>query len=397
MKLTVSLSGRRLPLLLLVLTWVASSPALAWCADKTGGVDPALWGLTVEAPRPPVPGKNGSKPQPPAVGHLWLPDGVRHIRGLLVGGRTLLEKRICEDRQIRAALADEGIGALYFDPALDALFEYLQRPSGEALDKALADLAAKSGHPELAGVPLLTVGHSTGGIFCRNVAYWKPERVIGVLHVMSGNLQDHIPDPSRTLAGVPFLAINGEFEEFGPAGGDLKGGLRSEYSLDPADKTKHNQTQWIIVRQQLLDRRRRNPENLMGLIVHRGHGHTSWDDDMTALAAQFIRSAAEARLPKGGAGEPEGKGGVACRTLRAADGWLEDADIKDPHFPAAPYNEYRGDKSLAFWYPDKAMAEAVWKYHQGNWEVPDPTAGQPPEKRFTPPPDLRDTVDARQD
>ena len=383
---------RRFPVFLLA--WVVSFPPAAWCADKAGKVDPSLWGLTVEVPRPPVSGKNGPKPQPPAVGHLWLPDGVRHVRGLLVGGRTLLEKRICEEPKIRAALAEEGMGALYFDPALDALFEYVQRPSGKELDKALADLASKSGHSELASAPLLTVGHSTGGIFCRNVAYWKPERVIGVLHIMSGNFQDHSPDPTRTLAGVPFLAINGEFEEFGPAGGNLKGGLRSEYSLDPADKTKHNQTQWLIVRQQLLQRRRRNPDNLMGMIVHRGGGHTSWDEDMSALAAQFIRSAAELRLPKG---EPGGTRLAACRTVHAADGWLEDADIKDPHHQPAPYNEYRGDKTLAFWYPGRAMAEAVWKYHQGKWDAPDPTAGQPAAQRFTPPPELQDQVDTRHD
>ena len=368
----------------------AQRQATAAGADK-GGVDPGRWGYTVEVPRPPRTEKHGTQPQAPAVGYLWLPDNVKSVRGLLVAGKTLLEKRIVEDPQIRAALGDEGMGAVYFEPALDALFDYVHHGSGEALEKALADLAVKSGHPELRFAPMLTVGHSTGGIFCRNVAYWQPQRVIGVLHVMSGNLQDDVWDTSRTLAGVPFLAINGEFEEYGPAGGDLKAGLRSEYSLDPADKTRQNQTQWVIVRQQLLDRRRRNPDNLMGLIVHRGKGHTAWDDEMSALAARFIRSAAEARVP---GGEPDGKAFVRCLAIKAGDGWLEDADIKDSRFPPAAYADYRGDKALAFWYLDRATAEAVWKYHQGKWDVPDPTAGQPPDKRFTPPPALRDEIDA---
>lgn len=369
--------------------WLMLIVTTAPAADKGGGVDPALWAWTTEAPRPPRVDKNGPKPQPPAIGYLWLPDNVKQIRGLLVGGRTLLEKRLCQDSQIRDALAKEQMGTLYFDPALDSLFDFVQRDSGKILEKALADLASKSNHPEIEFAPMLTVGHSTGGIFCRNVAYWKPERVIGVLHLMSGNLQDHIPDPTRSLAGVPFLAINGEFEEYGPAGGDLKGGLRREYSLHPEDKTKQNQTQWIIVRQQLLDRRRRNPENLMGLIVHRGKSHTSWSDDMTALTVQFIHSAAKARLPS----DPGAKSPAPCKTVRAQDGWLTDPDLKSPHHPPARYNQYEGDRSLAFWYPDEAMARAVARYHEPQWDIPDPTAGQPEEKRFTPPEALRDKVD----
>jgi len=377
---------------MLVAVLAAAAPGGLLAADKSGGVDADRWQFTVEAPRPPRIDKGVSKPQPPAISYLWLPENLKSVRGLLVGGRTLLEKRICQDPQIRSALSEAGMGAVYFDPALDSLFDYANRGSGAAMEKALADLAARSGHPELQFAPMLTVGHSTGGIFCRNVAYWKPERVIGVLHVMSGNLQDHIPDKSRTLAGVPFLAINGEFEEYGPAGGDLKRGLRSEYSLDATDKTKQNQTQWLIVRQQILDRRRKNPDNLMALIVHRGKGHTDWDDQMSALAARFVRSAAAARIPKG---EPDGKAVVQCRPLKAQDGWLADADIKDPKFPPAAYQQYRGERPLAFWFPDEAMARAVSEYHGAKWDVPDPTASQPPEKRYAPPPMLKDEVDAR--
>lgn len=39
------------------------------------------------------------------------------------------------------------------------------------------------------------------------------------------------------------------------------------------------------------------------------------------------------------------------------------------------------------------MAEAVTAYHEGPWDVPDPTAGQPPEQRFKPPRELRDSID----
>jgi len=241
-------------------------------------------------------------------------------------------------------------------------------------------------------VPWITIGHSTGGIFCRNVAFWKPRRVIGVIHIMSGNFQDGIQDKTRTVAGVPFLAINGEFEDCGPAGGDIGRGLRAAYSLHPDNKKKRNQTQWILVRSQMMARRSRNADNLMSLVVHRESGHISWSDDMTALTAQFIRSAADARIPKT---DPDGKTVVLCRKLTAKDGWLSDADIKSPKFKPAPHADYKGDKLLAFWHVDEAMARAVEKYHNRGWKDADPTAGTPAKKRYALPPMLRDEIDAK--
>jgi hypothetical protein len=236
---------------------------------------------------------------------------------------------------------------------------------------------------------MLTVGHSTGGIFARNVAFWKPHRVIGIIHIKSGNFQDGLWDTSRSIAGVPFLAINGEFEEYGPKGGDLGRGLRSEYSLNAEDKKKQNQTQWVMIRMQILGRRRKNPDNLMSLVVHRGEGHVSWDGAMSALCAQFVRSTADARLPEN---PPSGRV-VKCVPLAAEDGWLSDADVKNPKSKTAPYADYQGDKQLALWHLDQAMAKAVDDYHAGKWDHPDPTAGQPVEKRYYPPPILQDTID----
>jgi len=270
-----------------------------------------------------------------------------------------------------------------------AMGEHFPRPGCKCI---MSQLAKKTGRLELATVPWITMGHSTGGIFCRNVAFWKTKRVIGVIHIMSGNFQDHIQDKTRSLAGVPFLAINGEFEDCGPAGGDIGRGLRAAYSLHPDNKKKRNQTQWILIRTQMMARRRKNPDNLMSLVVHRESGHVSWSADMTALTAQFIRSAADARIPKTNS---DGKIVVACRKLTAKDGWLSDADLKAPKFKSAPHGQYKGDKILAFWHVDKAMAQAVEKYHNRGWKDVDPTAGQPANKRYTPPKMLQDEIDSK--
>ena len=357
--------------------------------EETEPVAKGRWDVAVTLPRPP---RNG-KPQKPSVAHLWLPKGKEKIRGLILAGKIRLESRICNDPAIRKAATDKRLGIVYFEPHFNAIFSYATTDSENDLEKALAELAKKTGRNELAIVPWLTMGHSTGGIFCRNVAFWKPERVIGVIHIKSGNFQDGIQDKTRTLGGVPFLAINGEFEDCGPAGGDIGRGLRAAYSLHPSDKKKRNQSQWVLIRMQMMARRRKNGDNLMSLVVHRENGHVSWDADMTALTARFIRGAADARLPES---EPDGKTVVPCRPLKAKDGWLSDADIKAPKFKPAPYSEYKGDKALAFWHVDEAMAIAVAKYHGRGWKDADPTADLPAKKRYTPPPMLQDQIDSKE-
>jgi len=377
--------SKRIWLIAIALT----AAGLQGIGEETRPAARGQWDVAITLPRPPRKGK----PQKPSIAHLWLPKGKGKIRGLILAGKIRLESRICNDPVIRKAAADKCLGIVYFEPHFNAIFNYATTDSENDLEKALSRLAKKTGRPELGCVPWITMGHSTGGIFCRNVAFWKPQRVIGVIHIMSGNFQDHIQDKSRSLAGVPFLAINGEFEDCGPAGGDIGRGLRAAYSLHPDNKKKRNQTQWILIRTQMMARRRKNPDNLMSLVVHRESGHVSWSDDMTALTAQFIQSAADARIPKS---KPSGKMVVACRKLTAKDGWLSDADIKAPKFKPAPYDKYKGDKALAFWHVDEAMARVVEKYHARGWKDADPTAELPAKKRYRPPTMLQDEIDSKE-
>jgi hypothetical protein len=341
------------------------------------------WTHIVEMPVPPRRGQE----RPPAPACLWLPEGVEKIRGLFYPGAVMIEKKLSTNRDVRAALATEGMGVLYYH--LDASFI---KGGGKYLERALAALARKSGHPEVAFVPMLTAGHSAAGLFCRNVAYWKPHRVIAVVMIKSGNFHHAIEDMSRSLRGVPLIHFSGEFEQYGPEGGDLGRGLRSRYATTGDDGKTRNQTQWVMTRMQMLDRRRKHEDNVWSLVVHRAGGHTSWNDDMTALFIQYIHSVAAARIPEG---VPDGKTEVRCIPMTARGGWLYDADIKNPRHKPAPYAEYTGDRKLAFWAPDETMAKAIWEYHQRDpWPHPDPTLKDPVQQRFYPPPILKDYVDA---
>lgn len=295
------------------------------------------------------------KEQKPSKAELWLPPGVTTVRGLVLGHPPDLGTKIATTTAVRFAAATHGCGTLTFK-SFDAMFNYgPEKKAGERLQAVLDDLAQQTGHPELAQAALLAVGHSTSGIFARNIAYWAPERSLGVIHIKSGNMHQHRPDPERSLAGVPFIAINGEYEVYGP-----EGGLRAEY-----DK----QTQWVMIREQLLRRRQTDPDHLLSLVVHAGGGHGGWSGDLSRLCGLFVDKACRSRLPT----EP----GQACTKLTAQDGWLTDARLKNPRHPPAAWADYAGDKQDAFWHFDQEMAEAVRSYHDGAFFSPDPAIDHP--------------------
>jgi len=281
---------------------------------------------------------------------IWLPPQARTIRGILVGGQLGIELEIALDPEVRRACAENDLAIVYLVPHISGVFHYWAEGSTEEKRwlKAFDDLAARCGHAELRRAPWITMGHSTAGIFCRNVAYRWPERVAGVLHVKSGNFhqKDHLP-PTGTLAGVPLLAINGQFETFGP-----EGGLRPEFG---------RQTQWVFVRKDIQQFRAAAPNHLISIWLDLGGDHFHGSPELSQYAAMFIRKTAQFRIPTR---LPPGGGPVACLALRAEDGWLTDADLYSPKHPPAPWKDYTGDKAQAMWHYDREIAEAVAGHHK---------------------------------
>jgi hypothetical protein len=171
----------------------------------------------------------------------------------------------------------------------------------------------------------------------------------------------------------------------------MKMGLRSNMGLRMNGNQQQSQTQWLCMRQQILARRVKNTDNVMGMVVSRNHSHTEWEDAMNGMVAQFIASVADLRIPNG---DPDGRTVVKCLPVKADRGWLLDADIKTPRIEPAEYSAYKGDRRFALWFPDRDMAMKVWEYNQQGWSDPDPTAGWPAEKRFLPEASLSDLVDS---
>ena len=280
---------------------------------------------------------------------LWLPPEAKTIRGALVGGQLGIELEIALDAEVRRACADNDLAIVYFVPHISGVFHYWADGSTDAKRwlKAFDDLAQRSGHPELARAPWITMGHSTAGIFCRNVAYAWPERVAGVLHVKSGNFhqKDHLP-PTGSLAGVPLAAINGQFETFGP-----EGGIRPEFGRE---------TQWIFVRKDIELFKEKDPNHLMAIWLDLGGDHFRGSPEISQYAALFLRKTAKYRLPQLSAGD----GAVRCLPLKLEDGWLTDPDLYDPKHPPAACKDYAGDKQKAMWHFDREIAEAAAAHHK---------------------------------
>jgi hypothetical protein len=273
--------------------------------------------------------------------HVWIPPDCQQVRGVIIGGQTLIEMDFVRDPLIRAAAAKADMAIIL-------------RLGAGGVSGTVSEVAAAIGIPEIEYVPWITFGHSTGGIFCRNVAYSNPNRTAGVIHIKSGNFQEK-PSPDASLNGVPLLAINGQLEEFGP-----------DRALDESYRPKYGrETQWVVAREQLVEMRAQG--QLVSLLVDPGAGHYAWSRPLSEYAALFISKVAQYRLPK----EPPKDHPLECIKIKQESGWLTDSEIKTPSNAPAAYADYKGDKTRAFWHFDEELARAHAAFHQGRLSLTD--------------------------
>jgi hypothetical protein len=292
--------------------------------------------------------------------YLWLPP-TAELRGLFVCRRLGIEDELVTSPIVRAALAAHGIGIVYHRGTLDATFMFWKDGSTQPalFLKALDVLAERTDRADIRRVPWLTAGHSTAGIWCRNIAWWQPERVAAVLHLKSGNWHQAgtIP-PGGRPPGVPLIAVNGQLETFGP-----EGGLRKEYG---------RQTQWRLGLTDL--QRLRADGHLAAMVVQPGDDHFFGAPELERFTAAAIACVARHRLPES---LPRGDAPVPVRAVRAEDGWLVDPDYLAPTHAPAPFADYTGDRAAAMWLLDRELVLAQRDF-QGDlaaWQVLDnPTA-----------------------
>jgi poly(3-hydroxybutyrate) depolymerase len=160
-----------------------------------------------------APGANYDK----ATFRLWTPDEVGTVRAVVVlmpgsngDGRPEAADPGWQAFATRHRLAL--VGCQFTDKPHDQGFieEYVNvsTGSGQALLDALARLAARGKHPEIASAPLLLWGMSAGGQFNYEFVVWKPERVLAFV-VNKGGIYYTALAP-RAARSVPGMLFTGE-------------------------------------------------------------------------------------------------------------------------------------------------------------------------------------------
>lgn len=274
---------------------------------------------------------------------LWIPPKVRHVRGLLLGG---IQDFVFSD-EIRAACAEAGVGILVSSPMPVSVAEDMSVQGMERLDALLAALAEKSGHPELTKALFMPYGWSAGTVWSSHFAFAVPERCFASMTFKGGFC---VPPPGKDTTRVshlPWLHIQGQFEEFGPGPSGVLRGHENRATGSTLANTNH------------IAFRAANPDLLIGLIIDVGATHMGWNPRLYPMVASFIAASARLRLP------PPDAASSAPRKVGVSQGFLMDRALASPRYPIAAAAEYKGPASEAHWYPDRALAEAAARLHQG--------------------------------
>lgn len=265
-----------------------------------------------------------------SMAFLWIPPQAERVRGVVMGGMTLMERELAKDPHIRSACAKEELAIVFLKCGLSAV----------DVPDLLAQLAKLSGYSELVHAPILFVGHSAGGPQARKCARENARRCIALVQYRGADPGDVDHAGQNGIpAGVPALMMIGQFDEFGKIGRD-----------------DNNVENWEKDRDKLVEFRQQDARNLGSIVVEPGAGHFAWSERNATHLALYIRKAAAARIA--GPGEP-------LKELSPASGWLSDASIESKcQTSPAPFENYEGSKRNALWHFDEELARATVAYHE---------------------------------
>jgi hypothetical protein len=282
----------------------------------------------------------------PVTYTAWIPPGVQTLRGVIV------HQHGCGEGSCSSGLT--GAYDLHWQALARAHDCALVAPAYEQPDKAecqmwcdprngsaatfqraLVDLGAQAGHPELATVPWALWGHSGGGHWAGGMALLHPERTVaawlrsGVPLFAADAARTHIKPHDLPVAalGVPLMCNPGTKEGLSVSDNKFKG-------VWPA-----NQAFFTAVRSR---------GGLVGVAVDPLTSHEC--GNQRYLAIPWLDACLAARLPK----EP----GDPLTPMPDADAWLGPITGGT----ATPVREFPGDPLTMGWLPNSALATAWMQY-----------------------------------
>ncbi len=238
--------------------------------------------------------------------YLWIPEtAAKGIRGMILAPQISSEWQFVHNPAIRKAAEKEKLAIIYFNPSRVSV---LNAADTTYLLEVLNRFAEMSGYREIKYAPWFTFGHSTGCLFAMYMAYWKPERTIGVICYKGGI----VPNPAwfgGSINNIPVSGVQGEYEEYD--------------NTAEVNATDHSA---VALRKDVLRYRSASTDkNFFSATLLPGEGHMLWSEAGVNIIAEFISKAAKYRIPEEAIAT---NGPVKLRNLNLDDGW---ASKGDPH------------------------------------------------------------------
>jgi predicted esterase len=264
---------------------------------------------------------------------LWIPNGVGTIRGLIVkqhrcegDATTELGLSHANDLQWQALASKHGFALLgarfptdyqtvgkYQGDACDS-WDIVDSGSGNALLKAIRDLAKKSNHPELETLPWVLWGHSGGADWSIEMSKKYSDRIIAVVAMRCGMSSLLSNEIKSEMLGIPVLIVVGEKDPYADECIDLPKKTFSRY---------------------------RKAGAIWTLAIEAEAGHEA--ADTRHLVIPYLDAILSTRLPKT---DPK------IYPVKASQGWLGNLTTHK----VEPIGQYQGNPLEAAWLPDQETA-----------------------------------------
>jgi len=287
---------------------------------------------------------------------IWIPPGVKTLCGVIVhqhgcgegsckSGLTgafdlhwqaLAKKHDCALLSPSYEQPDKADCQMWCDP---------RNGSDAAFQKSLADLGAKSGHPELARVPWALWGHSGGGHWAGGMTLLHPDRVAAAW------LRSGVPllkeDPKRT--GIKAHTLP-------------DAALRVPIMCNPGTKEgvtdKTNRFAGVWPANEAFITELRSKGALVGLAVDPLTSHECGNQRYMAIA--WLDACLAVRLPK--------TAGAPLSLMPSEKAWIAPLLAQE----AVPAAKFSGDPNKAGWLPNEAVAKD-WMAYVKDTALPDTT------------------------
>lgn len=268
-----------------------------------------------------------------ATAYLWIPETCGRLRGLLVLGENVTEHGLVGHPAIRAACEASDLGIVWCSPRFMSVKTLDDSAKHVAfLQELLDELAAISGHAEVATVPWLPMGESMHLRMVYHLLNAAPQRCMAGICIKNA--------VSLTLCEnreAPLLVAVGTAQEWFQNEKDIR-------------------TKWqdLAFYDTLLRERQKHPAWPMSLLVEGGSGHFDCTEAMARHFGDYIRAVAKVRLPS--------ESGKPLRAVAMTEGVQAGLPL-----PNAAVTESK--TQIKPWYLNEALARDAQRMAAINWKA----------------------------